>query len=68
MITSADLGQNNLNYSDTDSDESGHSVDSVIVGAHSCLDSDASDSEPSETGSSDDDQGAWGFASYQQSK
>ena len=39
MITSADRGQNNLNYSDTDSDESGHSVDSVIVGAraHSWL-------------------------------
>ena len=55
MITSADPGQNNLNYSETDSDESGHSVDSVIVGAHSCLDSDASDSETSETGSSDDD-------------
>ena len=58
MITSADLGQNNLNYSNTDSDESSHSVDSVIVGAHSCLDSDASDSETSEssdTGSSDDD-------------
>ena len=55
MITSADLGQNNLNYSDTGSDESSHSVDSVIVGAHSCLDSDTSDSETSETGSSDDD-------------
>ena len=30
-------------------------MDSVIVGAHSCLDSDAGDSETSETDSSDGD-------------
>ena len=47
MITSADLEQNNLNYSDTDSDESSDSVDTVIVVAHSFLDIDASDSETS---------------------
>ena len=58
MITSADPGQNNLNYSDTDLDESSHSVDTVIVGTHSCLDNytiDSETSETSKTGISDDD-------------